>query len=215
MTEGRRRVVPAPRPVGEKHGSPKTRLHRLQMVVDQYLSNGFNKRQALLTAGYAESTAANNPQFIFDDPWVVAEIARRMKVAADKAEVTVEWWLRRMKAIADAGETTNPHKVVQPNGAIRWDFTDATPETLSLITKIKNDYKVVGKGEDMEVREVFEVGFTEPIEALNAIGRHLGVFNDSVDVTHSLSVTDRLMRGRERIRQLNASEEKADEKENH
>lgn len=202
MTERRNTFPP------RKNKPPgKQVVHAKRMaMVDHFFMNGFNKKQAMISAGYTRYVAERYAKPMFDDPTVKAEIDRRMKVAADKADVSLEWWVRSMKALAESGDTLNPYKKKQPNGTLRWDFTDATPEALALINKIRTDYKTVGKGDEAEVVEVCEVAVTEPIEALNALGRYLGAFNDKLDVNHSVGVTDRLMAGRERVKKLNAPE---------
>ena len=174
--------------------------------MDFYFTNGFNKKQACISAGYAEGTAHSISNRVFGLPQVKQEIEKRMKALAQKAELNAQWVIDRMMAIADSGRTLAPYKKVQEDGSILWDFTGASEEALALLNEISVDYYTDGRGDEAREVKKFKVGVTEPKAALDSLARHLGMFKDSVDVNHTMGVTDRLMKGRERVRKLNAPE---------
>ena len=179
--------------------------------MDFYFTNGFNKKQACISAGYAEGTAHSISNRVFNLPQVKQEIDKRMDDLAKKAGVSAEWVVDHLVAIANSGHTLAPYKKVQEDGSILWDFTGASEEALALLNEISVDYYTDGRGDEAREVKKFKVGVTEPKAALDSLARHLGMFKDSVDVNHTMSVTDRLMKGRERARNLNAPEAGGDD----
>lgn len=181
--------------------------------MDFYFTNGFNKKQACISAGYAEGTAHSISNRVFDLPQVKQEIEKRMKALAQKAELNAQWVIDRMMAIADSGRTLAPYKKVQEDGSILWDFTGASEEALSLLNEISVDYYTDGRGDEAREVKKFKVGVTEPKAALDSLARHLGMFKDSVDVNHTTSVADQIQQGRARVRQLENLKEADDDEE--
>lgn len=187
--ERNRPQAPESRGIGSKEA-------RWAAVVEYFFINGFNKREALISAGYKVNVSS---YAVFAQPWVKAEIQRRMKKLADKAELTEGWVLERMMRIADAGNILAPYKKVQEDGTLLLDFTDATPDALALINDLTVETYIDGEGDKVKK---FKVSVTEPKAALDSLARKLGMFKDSVDVNHG--VADRLAAGRDRVRKLNA-----------
>lgn len=142
---------------------------------------------------------------MFNLPEVKAEIERRMKKMAEKAELTEGWVIERLMRIADAGNILAPYKKTQADGTIMWDFTDASPDALALLNEISVDFYTDGRGDDAREVKKFKVAITEPKAALDSLARKLNMFKDSVEISHN--VTDRLAAGRERVRKLNTPEE--------
>ena len=187
------------RPQAPRGGAAESREVRWAAVVEYFFINGFNKREALISAGYKVNSAGVSSYAVFAQPWVKAEIQRRMKKLADKAELTEGWVLERMMRIADAGNILAPYKKVQEDGTLLLDFTDATPDALALINDLTVETYIDGEGDKVKK---FKVSVTEPKAALDSLARKLGMFKDSVDVNHG--VADRLAAGRDRVRKLNA-----------
>lgn len=75
---------------------------KILTVLANYFSNGFHQRQAMIDAGYAESTARLDQYRIFGRPDVKAEIERRMKALTDKSDVDGEWLMRKLKLLIEA-----------------------------------------------------------------------------------------------------------------
>lgn len=178
-------------------------------MVDFYFTNGFNKKQALISAGYAEGTAHSISNRVFDLPQVKQEIEKRMDDLAKKAGVSAQWVVDHLVAIANSGYTLAPYKKVQEDGSLMLDLTGAPPEVLALIDVAVDHY--VETGDNYREVKKSKMSVPESKGALDSLARHLGMFKDSVDVNHTMSVTDRLMKGRERVRKLNAPEAGGDD----
>lgn len=172
------------------------------LAIDAYFENDFVKKDAMLTAGYSLKTATGNPQSVFDKPLVVAEIARRHAKLAKKHEVTQDWVIERYKAIADAGMLLAKFKKVGADGELYWDFTGATPEDLAVVNELATEIYTEGKGPRAEKIKKFKIGISDPKAALDSLARHLGMFNDKLDVTVGASLVERLQAGRNRTKQL-------------
>ncbi len=168
-------------------------------AINAYFENGFNEKEALLTAGYSETTATGRPQSVFGRPDVKAEIAKRQQAAQKKHEVTVDWLIERFKRLAMSGETLARFKKIQDDGTLMWDFTDATPEDIALVRDLGVEFMKVGRGKNSVNVTKFTIKVPDEQAALMALGRHLGAFTDKVEVTTGEdSIAARIQAGRKR-----------------
>jgi len=165
-------------------------------AIDFYFENGFVAKQAMISAGYAKNTATYNPGRWSQQPQVIKEIARRQKVLADRHEVTQDWVIERLKRIADAPAILAKYKKVTEDGQLAWDFTDATQEDLAVINELATDMYSEGRGKGAKIIKKMKIGSSDPMAALNALCRHLGMFNDKVTVEGELSLIERIQAGR-------------------
>lgn len=192
-------------PAFKKHkGIKKPRKLELSRIraIDFYFENGFNKKAALLSAGFSESTATGRPQLVFDDPLVVAEIERRKAKLAERHEVTQDWVIERYKMIANAGMTLAKFKKIGKDGELFWDFSGATEEELAVINELATEIYMEGKGPRAQKIKKFKISISDPKAALDSLARHLGMFNDKLDVTVGASLVERLQAGRNRTKQI-------------
>ena len=154
----------------------------------------------MLTAGYSPNTSATNAQSVFSRPDVIAEIAAKKARREQVSDINTEWVMQRFARLAMAGESLAKYKKVQPDGSLAWDFTGATQEDLAVITELGVDYYTEGRGKDgIEVKK-FRVKVPDMQAALVAIARHLGAFNDSLEVTGDVSAKIAAGRARARAR---------------
>ena len=167
-------------------------LHRA--TIDAYFLNAFNQERAMLTAGYAKSTARHYPKTVFDRPDVKAEIARRQARTAKKHNLSEDWVIERLMKLAMSGDILAPYKHVQEDGTITWDFTDAPEEDLALVRELKTEVYQEGRGKDAVNVKKFQVKEPDIHGALIALARHLGLFNDKLEITGSLA--ERLQAGK-------------------
>ena len=180
---------------------------RHMAAVEAYMSNGFNKTQALLSAKYSKSFSMKRQFIVFGREDVKAEIAKRKKRMAKKYELDQDWVIERLMDLARAGETLAPYKKVQPDGTLMWDFTDATWEELATIQDLGVEFYTEGRGENIKLEvKKFKVKTPDVQAALTALARHLSLFNDKVEITGSLA--ERIQEGRNRARAANAEESK-------
>jgi phage terminase small subunit len=176
-----------------------------KVMISAYFENGFEMKNAMLQAGYAESTSDKLSTKIFGRAHVQAEMARRRKRMAKKAELSQDMLIQQLMRRMFSGDTLAKYKKVQPDGSLAWDFTGATAEELALLTELGVDFYTEGRGEGAVVVKKFRVKEPDVQQAIMALARHLGMFNDSLEVKGS--IIERLQAGRARVRQENMKAE--------
>jgi len=178
---------------------------RMKMIraIDNYFDNGFNKGQAMIDAGYSKSTATSRSWQVWDRANVKNEIERRKKALAEKHEVTQEWIIERLMDHADASRRLAKYKKVDKDGTLYWDFKDATEEDLGLILGLNVEMYTDGRGEDARSVKKFKVDVANPLPALQALARHLGMLTDKVELAGEVSLVERIQQGRDRMNNEN------------
>lgn len=194
MAERKKPVFKTPR--YKKSKMPAKASDRQMAVINAYFENGFVKKAAMLAAGYAESTATVRSGVVFDHPNVVKEIERRRAKMIKKHELSQDWIIERFMRLANAGETLAKFKVVQEDGSLMWDFDGATEDELALVQELGVDYYTEGRGKAAVSVKKFKVKSPDVQAALIALARHLGLFNDKIELTGSLA--ERIQAGRDR-----------------
>jgi phage terminase small subunit len=144
---------------------------RQKAFINAYLGNGFNARQAALTAGYAKETAFSQATRILNHPDVKAEIDAFMEESAMSAKEA----LARLSAIArgDIGDIWD-----EATGAIDWQKARAAGKT----GLIKHHRHKTIRTDDTEVFED-EIELHDPLKALQLIGKQHGLFVERKELT--------------------------------
>lgn len=87
--------------------------------VDEYLIDR-NGTQAAIRAGYPKKTAQQIASEYLSKPVIKVEVERRMKELTDKASVSAEWVLERLKVVAERCiQEVDP--IVRANGIYKRD----------------------------------------------------------------------------------------------
>ena len=86
-------------------------IDKLTKVADEYLTNGFAKVAALLAAGYSENYSNHTGLKLFDNDRLKAIISQKQQKLALKTEITAEYILNGIKAIADDSTTSATEKL--------------------------------------------------------------------------------------------------------
>ncbi len=158
----------------------------------------FNKKQALLEAGYSMSMACTRANDIFHAPDVMAEIARRQNIAAHRSDVTLDWIVQRLKMIAEAniGDILD----VYSDGSAKINFSRLTPAIKYALNKFSVTEKKDGRGKNAGVIVDSRVGLSDQLKALELLVRHLGLSKEktSLEVSGEVSLVEQLHRGRSR-----------------
>ncbi len=175
----------------------KTISFRHLSVVDEYMLNGNNAREAMIKCGYSQKHADGMSRQIFHREEVKAEIAKRRARVAKKYEVTVDKVVEGLLRIAESGLTLAKFKKVQKDGTLMWDFSSATDEDIALIRDLGVDYYSEGRGPGAVEVKKFRVKEPDAMAAWIALGRHLGMFSDVVKVSED-SIADQIRAGRKR-----------------
>ena len=161
---------------------------RHNKVVTEYLKT-FNKTDAMVKAGYSESMAKTRHGDVFGRPDVQSEIERRQKLAAHRGDITLDWIVERLKAIADA--SIGDMLVVYSDGQASIDFRRMTPQIMRSLKKFSP-----GKGKGKQP----VVELSDQLRALELLIRHLGLSKEkqTVELSGEVSLVDALHRGRSR-----------------
>ncbi len=123
----------------------KNLLTQQKMLMIGFYLAGSNKHDAMIMAGYAETTAHSGHTRVFGHPAVRAEIARQQEAMREKYELDEDWVIQRLMRIADSGAILARFKVVNDDGSLDWDFTGATEHELSAINELSISYNKSGK----------------------------------------------------------------------
>ena len=167
-------------------------------TIEFYFENGFNKQEAMLSAGWAEVTAKTDTTRFFTREDVKEEIARRQAKLAKKHELTTDWIITRLKRISNASEALTKFKKVDEDGNLYWDFTGATQEDLKVISEFITESYKDGRGKNAKIVRKFKLKARDEKGALDSLARIKGMFDDKMTVEGELSLVERLQRGRKR-----------------
>ena len=147
--------------------------------VDEYLVD-FNGTQAAIRAGYSEKTAAATAARLLRNVNIQAEISRRQKDLQRRTEVTQERVVMELARVAFADATDyvqvetriiNRGEVKVPiELAVHKETAELSADQRAAIASIKQGANGV------------EIKLHDKIKALELLGRHIGMFNDKLEV---------------------------------
>ncbi len=170
---------------------PNSLTEKQRKLVVSYL-NGSTKLQACIDAGYGDSATSR----AFGAPAVIKEIERRQHIMSTKSGVTADWIIERLKLIA--GADLADMLVIDEFGTGQIDLNQMTPQLRAALSGIETDRL----GDAVKVK----IKLSDKLRALEMLARHLGLFNDKLELAGELSLEERLVAGRERA----LKQEKAD-----
>lgn len=127
---------------------------RRRLFVEAFISNGGNKTQAALDAGFSPTSAERQSSRIYNEPWVQTEIVRRRKELMDESGLNTDTVLRELGRVCfmDIGKCFDEAGKLKP-------LHDIDVDTRRALASFK----------DGEIR-----AFSKP-EALRAAMQHLGL----------------------------------------
>ena len=143
--------------------------------IEEYLID-LNATQAAIRAGYSPDTAQQTGSENLSKPVIRAQIDRAMAERSKRTGVNAERVIQELAKIA----FVNAAEVIDPKTAT---VKDALPEDTAAIQSVK----VKTFGEDGLEREV---KMADKLKALELLGKHLGMFQNNVNVT--LGSSDKL-----------------------
>ena len=127
--------------------------------VDEWLID-FNGTQAAIRAGYSEKTAAATAARLLRNVNIQAEISRRQKDLQRRTEVTQEQVVKELARLAFADASV----------VCVTDFDNLTEDQRAAIQGIK------------PTNFGWEIKLCDKLKALELLGRHIGMFNDKLEV---------------------------------
>lgn len=147
--------------------------------VDEYLID-LNATQAAIRAGYSEETARSIGNENLTKPYIQEAIQERIEERQKRTQITQDEVINELKAIAFAN-ATDFAAVTKRGGVIIKNTDDLDDEIKKAIVSIK------------EGRNGTEVGMANKMQALEMLGRHLGMFKDKVEVSRPTGeITDEI-----------------------
>lgn len=184
--------------------------------VEEYLID-LNATQAAIRTGYSEKTAYSQGQRLLKHVEVATAIAAGQAKLSVKSGVTAErviaelakigfaeladvtdWGTKEVAIGFDAdGKRLRPEDIGEAAVVRYLDAPYVTPINRDDLTKdIRASVAEVSLG-----KEGFKIKMHDKVSALTQIGRHLGMWNDKLQVDVSEELFDRLQAARERARQ--------------
>ena len=175
----------------EKKMTPKQKR-----FCDEYLID-LNATQAAIRAGYKEKFAHTNAPKLLQNTTIKAKIDELMQERAKRTEITQDRVLKELAIIAfsnaaDYAAVVDEETYVEVEGEwIKLLDDDGNPVmkrtvkpvlTGSLTDEQKRALSVIKKG-----RDGFEVKPYDKVRALELLGKHLGMFQDKVEVTGEIN----------------------------
>lgn len=147
-----------------------------QRFVDEYLID-LNGTQAAIRAGYSPKTAQEQSSRLLSNVMVQEAISKAMAERSKRTGVNQDRVVLELAKLAFVKMTD----IVDSNGKIREDATD---DDLSCIESVKYKHSDTDTGYSVER----EVKIASKMKALELLGKHLGMWNDKLDVNVALPV---------------------------
>ena len=141
-----------------------------QLFVDEYLID-LNGTQAAIRAGYSAKTANEQASRMLANVSIQQAISEKMAERSKRTGVNQDRVVQELAKIAFLKMTD----VVDHNGKIK---DDASEDDLSCIESIKYKHSDTDAGSSTER----EVKTASKLKALELLGKHLGMWNDKLDV---------------------------------
>ena len=164
-----------------REGGDDVKLTPKQMrFVDEWLID-FNGKQAAIRAGYSAKTAEATAARLLRNVKVQAEIARRQKDLQRRTEVSQERVVKELARVAFADATD--YVQVETRTVEKNDGTELSYQTVTLTetAELSADQRAAIAGIKQGTNGV-EVKLHDKIKALELLGRHIGMFNDKLEV---------------------------------
>lgn len=197
------------RPKGSKDKRPRRRhirakgeevLSHLEWLTVEYFMRGYSKKDAMIAAGYSESTASALAYQIFGRPRVQKEIDRRR---AQTSKLTAGMADRIQEELARIAFFNIGHFLrIDDDGLFVYDFEEATMDDLAAVGQVTVVTRVEGEGKERHTVKEIKVKPYDKKAALDSLARIHGMFQDNLNLTaDGDSLESRLAKGRARIAQ--------------
>lgn len=148
--------------------------------VDEYLVD-FNATQAAIRAGYKAKTAHVIGAENLRKPKIAEEIARRQKDLQRRTEISQDRVVKELARIAFADATD--YAQVETRTVEKDDGTEVSYQTGTLknTAELSPEQRAAISGIKQGANGV-EIKLHDKIKALELLGRHIGMFNDKLEV---------------------------------
>lgn len=165
-------------------------------VVNLYMK-GMSKKEALKMAGYSDYTATHDAGSIFGREDVQKEIEFRTQKMVERAQLTEDWIVERLKKIADSsvGDLIDLDEKGQPF----FNWKKMTPDIRKALADLDiHEYKE-GRGPNARDVKKIRVRMQDQMKALELLGKYLGMWKEKVELTSEDALIQALFEGRKRV----------------
>ena len=162
---------------------------KMKRFINEYLVD-FNATQAAIRAGYSESTAQEQSSQLLARPDIRALIAEGQKAIAERTQSFQDDAVSELKIVgfSDLADFLT----VKDGGIVEQKpFNELTKEQTKCIKKIKQTVRSShsADGTILHQTAVIEIELHDKLRALELLGRHLGMFNDTLRLEGALPLT--------------------------
>ena len=165
--------------------------------VDEYLVD-FNVTQAAIRAGYSKRSAHVTGAETLRNPKVAAEIARRQRDLQVRTEVSQDRVVRELMRIAFADMAD--YAQVQPYAVVNEDGIEVVKQVVTFTkTSALTDDQRAAIAAIKQTSSGIEVKLCDKLKALELLGRHIGMFNDKLEVKGAIDIASVLAEARGRV----------------
>ncbi len=150
---------------------------RQQRFVDEYLID-LNATQAAIRAGYSVRTANEQGARLLANVSIQSEISKKMAERSRRIGVSQDRIVLELAKVA----FINAADVIDPENAMIRE--GATIDDTAAIQSVKVKVIPTKEGEGVER----EIRLNDKLKALELLGKHLGMWNDKMDVNVSIPI---------------------------
>ena len=153
-------------------------MTRKQKLFCEEYQIDLNATQAAIRAGYSPESAGSIGSELLKKPETRARIDKGMAQRSKRTGINADRVLQELGKIA----FVNAADVIDMNNATVKDGADRDDTAAIASVKVKVISGANGEGVEREIR------LADKLKALELCGRHLGMFNDKLDVTGAATV---------------------------
>lgn len=153
-------------------------MTRKQKLFCEEYQIDLNATQAAIRAGYSPESAGSIGSELLKKPEIRARIDKAMAERSKRTGINADRVLQELGKIA----FVNAADVIDMNNATIKDGADRDDTAAIAAVKVKVISGANGEGVEREIR------LADKLKALELCGRHLGMFNDKLDVTGAATV---------------------------
>ena len=173
--------------------SEKPLTARQRRFIAEYMVD-LNAAAAARRSGYSEKTARTIGQENLTKPDIVAGIVDARRRLIERCEVTVEWIVKELMKIADANLLD--YVQIHPDGSMTPDATRILRDLGGAVADYWVEEVVIVSAENGRSRTVkrrFHIKMGNKLAALQALGKHLGMFRGEGAKGHAIVQTERVV----------------------
>lgn len=164
---------------------------REELFIDEYMKD-MNGQQAAIRAGYAKSGASVQASKLLGKAKVAEALAKKMHERSIRTQVTQDRVLEEYAKIA----FFDPRRMYREDGS-PIPVHELPPEVAAAISSIEIDDIWEGSGEDRRyVGTTNKIKMASKVAALDSCARHLGMFNDKLQIDVNTGLAEKLARAR-------------------